>query len=71
MDSTSPASSTPPGSAARSNAPPSDAPAWITAELIRLTRIVWEPLYKAQLSVEEAVSILMSVGRLSGVLAGG
>ncbi len=53
------------------NAPPIGSPPWITAELIRLTRIVWEPLYKAQLSVAEAVTLLTSAGRLSDVLARG
>jgi hypothetical protein len=47
--------------------PPGTAP-WITPELVRKTLLVWQPYYQAPLSVEDAVTMIQSVGRLFGVL---
>jgi hypothetical protein len=43
---------------------PAGTPAWITPELIRLTQKVWNPRYKTTLSRDEAITIILSVGRL-------
>jgi hypothetical protein len=59
-----------PGEAARA-ALPAGTPGWITAELVALTKKVWEPRYGSHLSVEEAVTVLLNVGRLFGVLSRG
>lgn len=45
------------------------APEWITPELIQITLKVWQPRYKAQLSEDDARTILLSVGRLFDTLA--
>jgi len=45
-------------------ATPAGTPAWITPELIRLTQKVWNPRYKTTLSRDEAITIILSVGRL-------
>jgi len=50
---------------------PAGSPAWITAELIRETIRVWQPYYSASVTPEDAVTILMRVGELLPVLAGG
>jgi hypothetical protein len=47
---------------------PAGTPAWVTPELVRHTQKVWEPFYKGAVSVEDAVTILLSVGRLFRVL---
>lgn len=48
---------------------PSGTPAWITAELIKATRRVWEPRYGRRLSCEEAITIVQNAGRLFDVLS--
>lgn len=48
---------------------PSGTPAWITAELIKATRKVWEPRYGRRLSCEEAITIVQNAGRLFDVLS--
>ena len=48
---------------------PPGTPAWITADLIRLTLKVWQKRYTEQLSIEEAVTIVLNAGRLFGVLS--
>lgn len=50
---------------------PVGSPAWITPELIRETIRVWQPYYSASVTPEDAVTILMCVGELLPVLAGG
>lgn len=47
---------------------PAGMPSWITAELVQLTIKVWQPFYRVQLTIEEAVQIILNAGRLFGVL---
>lgn len=61
------------GSAAERNeasatALPAGTPAWVTPELVSLTRKVWEPRYGRPLPLEEAITIVLSVGRLFDLL---
>jgi hypothetical protein len=49
---------------------PDGIPSWITHELIALTLKVWQKRTTKALSREDAVIMLMSVGRLLGILAG-
>lgn len=44
-------------------------PAWITPKLARRTLETWQPLYKKPLTLDDAVTILISVGRLFEVLS--
>jgi len=46
----------------------SGAPRWITPESIADTIQTWQPYYRAQLTEEDAVQILLSVGELFDVL---
>ena len=46
-------------------------PSWITLDLIRHTIRVWQPYYKAVLTTQDAVMMLLNVGRLSRVLITG
>ncbi|MCC7290463.1 MAG: hypothetical protein IT449_00210 [Phycisphaerales bacterium] len=48
---------------------PPGTPAWITSELVRATRKVWEPRYGRPLSPEEAITIVLSAGRLFELLS--
>ncbi len=48
---------------------PTTLPAWITPELVRQTRKTWQPYYKEELSEQDAVTILLGVGRLLEVLS--
>src|SRR5207247_2254558 len=50
---------------------PPGTPAWITPELVQLTLSVWQPYYDTPLTVADAVTILMDVGRLLGELTRG
>lgn len=43
---------------------PAGTPDWITAELIDATIRTWQPFYKDVLTAEEAVTMLVDVGRL-------
>ena len=56
---------------AASSIVPAGTPDWITAELIEATIRVWQPYYEAVLSPEEAVTIILGVGRLYEVLSSG
>lgn len=60
-----------PRPSALDEAVPPGSPAWITPELIRETIRVWQPHYSASVTPEDAVTILMCVGELLPVLAGG
>ncbi|MGC1274143.1 MAG: hypothetical protein WBC44_10590 [Planctomycetaceae bacterium] len=42
--------------------------AWITDELLDVTRQVWSPLYGRELSIDEATEILINVQRFAEVL---
>ncbi len=50
---------------------PEGAPAWITPPLIRETLATWQPFYRDSMTVDDAVTILKSVGRLFEVLSRG
>ena len=44
-------------------------PAWVTEELILATLKVWQPFYKSPLTRDDAIGIILSAGRLFGVLS--
>ena len=48
--------------------PGNDLPAWVTAELIEATLEVWQPRYSYQLTRDDAIAIIKSVGHLFEVL---
>ena len=50
---------------------PAGAPDWITAELIEQTIRVWQPHYQAIVTPEEAVTMILNVGRLYQALSSG
>jgi len=50
---------------------PAGAPDWITPELIEATIRVWQPYYAEVLSPEEAVTMILDVGRLFEALSSG
>jgi hypothetical protein len=48
---------------------PAGSPDWITPELIEATIRVWQPYYEAILTPDDAVTMIMGVGRLFEVLS--
>lgn len=50
---------------------PAGAPDWITPELIEATIRTWQPYYQAILTPEEAVIMILNVGRLYQALSSG
>ena len=54
---------------ARPSIVPAGAPDWITADLIERTIRVWQPYYADLISPEEAVTMILNVGRLYAVLS--
>lgn len=48
---------------------PPGTPAWITRDLVAQTLKVWQPYYKEPLSTQDAVTIVLNVGKLFGVLS--
>ena len=50
---------------------PAGTPDWITAELIEQTIRVWQPYYQAVVTPEEAVTMILNVGRLFQALSSG
>jgi hypothetical protein len=48
---------------------PAGTPDWITAELIVQTIRVWQPYYEALVTPEEAVTMILSAGRLYQALS--
>lgn len=50
---------------------PAGAPSWVSADLIEQTLRTWQPYYQTALTPEDAVYIIMSVGRLFDVLSRG
>jgi hypothetical protein len=46
-----------------------DLPSWVTDDLIRRTLSVWQPYYKMPLTREDAVGMILAVGRLFGALS--
>lgn len=57
------------GNDARSRLVPVGTPDWITAELIEKTICTWQPYYPELLTPEEAVTMILNVGRLFDVLS--
>jgi hypothetical protein len=53
------------------SAVPAGAPAWVTAELIQETIRVWQPYYADPLTADDALAIILGVGRLFEVLSRG
>jgi len=53
----------------RTGVPPG-APGWVTPELIDLTIRTWQPYYRTPLSPDDALTMILNVGRLYGVLSG-
>ena len=49
---------------------PPGAPSWVTSELIAQTIETWQPYYRDCLTEQDALDILMSVGRLFEILLG-
>ncbi len=56
---------------AQSSTLPAGTPDWITAELIETTLRVWQPYYATILTPEEAVTMILAVGRLYQALSSG
>lgn len=50
---------------------PAGAPSWITGELIQQTLRVWQPYYATPLTLDDALAMLLNVGRLCGELSKG
>jgi hypothetical protein len=50
---------------------PAGTPDWITPELVEKTIRVWQPYYQAILTPEEAVTMILNVGRLYEALSSG
>lgn len=50
---------------------PAGAPDWITPELVEATIRTWQPYYKEVLTPEEAVTMILDVGRLFDALSSG
>ena len=50
---------------------PAGTPDWITPELIEQTIRVWQPYYAELVTPEEAVTMILNVGRLYDVLSSG
>ena len=48
---------------------PAGTPDWITAELIEATIRTWQPYYEATITPEEAVTMVVDVGRLFEALS--
>ncbi len=48
---------------------PAGTPGWITEELVRKTLEIWQPSYEQELIEEDAIAMIMGVGRLYEVLA--
>lgn len=50
---------------------PPGAPSWITADLIAKTLKVWQPYYSQELIPEDALDMILNVGRIVQVLQRG
>jgi hypothetical protein len=48
---------------------PAGTPEWVTAELIEQTIRVWQPYYKSRLTPDDAVTMILNVGRLYEVFS--
>lgn len=47
---------------------PPGAPAWVTAELLADTIVVWQPYYSEPLTDQTALDLVLGVGRLFAAL---
>jgi hypothetical protein len=56
---------------ARTSIVPAGTPDWITPELVEATIRVWQPYYEALLTPEDAVTMILNVGRLYLVFSSG
>jgi hypothetical protein len=56
---------------ARPSIVPAGTPDWVTSELVEQTIRVWQPYYQAILTPEEAVIMILNVGRLYQALSSG
>ena len=50
---------------------PAGTPQWISMDLVRDTIETWQPFYSSALALQDAVNILLGMGRLFRVLAPG
>ncbi len=50
---------------------PPGTPAWVTPQLVERTLRVWQPRYASPLSVDDAVTMILAVGRMYDVVARG
>ena len=49
---------------------PAGAPRWITPALIKHTILAWQPYYETTLTPDDALTMILGVGRLYDVLSG-
>jgi hypothetical protein len=49
---------------ARKSIVPAGTPDWVTAELVEATIRTWQPYYQARLTPDDAVTMILNVGRL-------
>ena len=49
---------------------PPGAPSWVTPELFDLTIRTWQPYYRTPLSSDDALTMILNVVELYGVLSG-
>ena len=56
---------------AQSGILPAGTPDWITAELIEQTIRTWQPYYATNITIEEAIEMIYTVGRLFNALSTG
>jgi hypothetical protein len=53
----------------RADALPPGTPKWISPKLVRQTIETWQPFYEKPLTLDDAVTILIRVGRLFEILS--
>ena len=49
---------------ARKSIVPAGTPEWVTAELVEATIRTWQPYYQVRLTPDDAVTMILNVGRL-------
>lgn len=47
---------------------PPATPTWITPELVARTLAVWQPFYRQPLALDDAIAMIVGVGRLADAL---
>lgn len=50
--------------AAQKSIVPAGTPEWVTPELVETTIRIWQPYYEARLTPDDAVTMILNVGRL-------